>query len=558
MERHRFGLVFGALVAAVSILGACGGDDGTTRTSDDISNVEIDDQRGQAVVTIVMTDNVFTPQNVRVDPGTKVVWENKGRAAHNLRAFAEDGFGVGFGSPTSVLVDDTYEFTFASEGVFRYWCSLHGSNVTGMVGAVVVGDASLDATPDDAEVPQASGNLRVPQDYATIQDAVNAAVPGALVLVDKGVYNEAVTVDVGHENITIRGVDRNETIVDGEFEDDKANGFTVLADGVAIENLTARNFTTNAFFWTGVDGYRGSYLNSYRTGDYGVYAFDSVNGQFDHTYAAGSADAGFYIGQCYPCNAVITDSIAEWNGLGYSGTNAGGNLLILNSIWRFNRAGIVPNSGTGETLYPERETTIVGNLVYANSNPDTPAIEIAETAIGNGVLLAGATKNIVERNLVYDHDISGIAAIPLPEKVLNPDDPEAIDFDALDNRVVGNVIENSRVADLLNVRNITDAADPGGNCYSGNEFTTSLPADIETLLPCDANGSGTYAAPITEFVARFTETKPDGVDYKTAAIPAMPLGENMADPQNAPAVPAGGGNVPMAVDLAAITVPTKP
>ena len=68
-------------------------------------------------------------------------------------------------------------------------------------------------------------------------------------------------------------------------------------------------------------GYRGSYLTAYRNGDYGLYAFDSQWGQFDNSYASGSPDAGFYIGQCDPCHALITDVIAEHNQLGYSGTN---------------------------------------------------------------------------------------------------------------------------------------------------------------------------------------------------------------------------------------------
>ena len=542
-----------ALFAMVGLVATgCGGDD------DGGESTEVKDLRGQATVEVVMTDNIFTPENIRIDPGTTVTWVNEGDAGHQMDAFNLDGFGIGFDSDV-IRGDDTYEFTFENPGTYRYYCALHGSNVEGMIGAIVVGDGPIDGVatptiPDDAQ----ENTLRVPQDHATIQAAVDASTPGDLILVDRGVYNEAVEINPPHENIVIRGVDRNETILDGEFEEDKPNGIKVLADGVAIENLTARNYTTNAFFWTGVDGYRGSYLNSYRTGDYGVYAFDSVNGQFDHTYASGSADAGFYIGQCYPCNAVITDSISEWNGLGYSGTNAGGNLLIVNSIWRYNRAGIVPNSGTGEALWPEKETTIVGNLVYGNSNADTPSIDIAETAIGNGILLAGGTKNVVERNRVWDHDISGIGTIPLPEKVLDPSNENAVDFDALDNRVIGNVLDDNRIADLLNVKNITEPGDAGGNCFSENEFATSLPADIETLIPCDAAGSGTYEAPIGIFVEKFTEAKPDGVDYKTAAIPEMPVGENMADPMNAPAIPANNGSVPPSVDLAAITVPTKP
>ena len=81
--------------------------------------------------------------------------------------------------------------------------------------------------------------------------------------------------------------------------------------------------------------------------------------------------------------------ISEYNGLGYSGTNSGGNLTIVNSTFRFNRAGIVPNSGSYELCYPERDTTIVGNIVHDNNQADTPAIDVALLAMGNGILLTG-------------------------------------------------------------------------------------------------------------------------------------------------------------------------
>jgi Right handed beta helix region len=350
----------------------------------------------------------------------------------------------------------------------------------------------------------------------------------------------------------IRGEQRATTILDGEFTRD--NGFKVIADGVAVENMTARNFTKNGFFWTGVKGYRGSYLTAVRNGDYGIYAFDAVNGQFDHDYGAGSPDAGFYIGQCYPCNAVITDSISEWNGIGYSGTNAGGNLLVVNSIWRNNRVGIVPNSGTEEANPPQRETTIVGNTVYGNNNPRSAAIDIAQTAIGNGILIAGGIDDKVERNLVYDHDIAGIGVITLPEKVLSPNDKKAQNFDARRNTVRGNIIRDSRLADLLIVTTLADAKDAGGNCFSGNEFRTSLPPKVEQLLPCGSPSSPAFTADIGRFATAFTVAKPKGVEYKVVRLPALPVLEDMPDAAKAPAQPADE-NVPMHVDLSGITVP---
>ncbi|MFN5604709.1 MAG: hypothetical protein ACK49V_09185, partial [Actinomycetes bacterium] len=124
------------------------------------------------------------------------------------------------------------------------------------------------------EAPTA-GVLNVPADYATIQEAVDAAVEGDLILIAPGTYKEAVQVTTN--NIVIRGLDRNTVIMDGNFELD--NGFRVVgASGVAIENMTAMNYTKNGFFWTGSNSYRGSYLTAWRNGDYGIYAFDSVGG----------------------------------------------------------------------------------------------------------------------------------------------------------------------------------------------------------------------------------------------------------------------------------------
>lgn len=191
--------------------------------------------------------------------------------------------------------------------------------------------------------------LYVPQDFATIQAAVDSAEPGDLILVDEGVYKESVTVTT--DRIVIRGVDRNNVILDGGYM--LADGIRVAgANGVAIENMTARNYVVNGFYWTGVVGYRGSYLTAVRNGYYGIYGFDSRGGLFEHSYASGSYDAGFYIGQCVPCDAVLTDSIAENNGLGYSGTNASQNLIVTRNIFRNNRTGIMPNSGDYEKYAP--------------------------------------------------------------------------------------------------------------------------------------------------------------------------------------------------------------
>jgi hypothetical protein len=440
--------------------------------------------------------------------------------------------------------------------------------------ATTTSAAGSETTAGGDTTVASDGILNVPSDFPTIQKAVDAAAPGDLILVGEGTYNEAVQVQT--DNLTIRGVDRNKVVLDGNLELD--NGIRVLgAKGVAVENMTAINYTHNGFFWTGVDGYRGSYLTSYRTGDYGIYAFDSVNGQLEHIYAAGSPDAGIYIGECYPCNAVIDDTVSEHNGLGYSGTNSGGNLTIVNSIFRFNRAGVVPNSGSYELCYPNRATTIVGNEVYSNNQADTPAIDVALLAMGNGILVAGGVRNDIQRNLVYDHDKTGIGLVPFLEEDPNDEMPTKDEWDqtcaeqkqqtptkpsgpllwdSQDNTVMGNVVAGNRLADIM-VASAGSDISTLGNCFSNNNIDTSLPKNLQTLAPCEGTGAGDWKDGEYNIAQWLVDvnTAPPSVDWQKAPLPDLQPQENMPDAATAPAHPAT--DVPFTVNVGGIDVPAK-
>jgi len=494
------------------------------------------------VVTIRIRDNLFTPASIDVADGTTVRWINTGRNTHNVTPNTGKAYGSGKLAPGKA-----YVHTFDKSGRFGYYCTLHGTPLSGQRGTLDAGDAA-GATPvppvgsgdEPAPAFAASGRtIRVPGDAKTIQGAVDQAKRGDLVLVSPGVYKETVTVTT--DGIVLRGVDRNRTILDGEFE--RGNGvFVVGADGVAVENLTARNFTENGFFWNGVLGYRGSYLTAYRNGDYGVYAYDSQYGEFDHSYASGSPDSGFYIGQCNPCHAVITDVVSQYNLLGYSGSNSSGDLFLVNSEWSHNRTGIVPNSFGAEELSPQGMATFAGNLVSENGDPRATSgnEEAYDPAFGIGVIVAGGQDDVVTKNRVVDNGKVGIGLAPSVGLEDTPHQPAG-------NRVTDNVVERSGTLDLGVV--LSDAADH--NCFSGNTFSTSAPANIEQVMPCDSAGTGDFATGAVD-IGEFLDTSKNakGVRYQRSPVPKRQA--NMPRARRARARPAGA---PEPVDLATITVP---
>ncbi|ASV09318.1 plastocyanin [Leptospira interrogans serovar Canicola] len=423
---------------------------------------------------VLMIDNSFSPPMQKIPVGGIVEFINSGNNPHNAIAVdknwsTEKSFGnivMSRGTKTKV--------SFPKEGVFPYFCSFHATpdGKNGMVGDIVVGNVPYNPAAKSGKswknVSQFSGTTRkVPSQYPTIQNAVDASNPGDLVLISEGIYLEEVTVTT--PSITIRGVDRNKVIIDGQFQ--RGNGIMVVAaDGVVIENLTARNATLNGFYWTGVKGYRGSYLTAHNNGDYGIYAFDSINGVIEHSYASGSPDSGIYIGQCYPCKAIIYDVVSEHNALGYSGTNAGGELYLIGSVWKNNIVGLAPNTLDRELLPPERETTILGNLVYNNNNPKAPIAALEYPSFGNGILIAGGLSNVIRKNVVIEHQNNGIVILP------NLDE----NFWLSHNNVVqDNIVYNSGRADITLVGPMST-----GNCFSGNEYRTELPAFLEKWNGC--------------------------------------------------------------------------
>jgi hypothetical protein len=411
---------------------------------------------------------------------------------------------------------------------------------------VILAGACGDSKTDDSKKEEPNfTTLKVPEKYPTIQQAIDAAHSGDLVLVDKGTYKEEVKIET--EGVTLRGVDRNEVIIDGEFE--RENGVKVFSNHVAVENLTVRNHKANGVFFTGdysddptkdrlLTGYRMSYITAYNNGLYGLYAFNATDGLIEHSYGSGHPDSAFYIGQCKACNALIRDVTGEYNMLGYSGTNSTG-VTIINSTFQNNRAGIVPNSLTSEKHAPNAGTTMIGNRVLNNNSdkaPRSPSNNDFNIAFGNGIILAGTSNAKVERNLVMDQKLSGIAITDLPGN-----------FKPERNVVKDNVVKGNKYGAAYLIVGFPTMT--FGNCFEGNGPDPGFPAMLFTDATCGAaeKDLGDVSAILAEM-----PTPPPEVDWKTVMAPGAQ--ENMPNAMTEAPSLAGA---PPTVDLAAIKTPTS-
>jgi hypothetical protein len=296
------------------------------------------------------------------------------------------------------------------------------------------------------------------------------------------------------ENLTVRNFDRRS-------RDDSANGNEVWWKGGGEHSRTI-----------GLTGWWGQYLTAYDTGllgGYGLFASHAVTGFFKHVYASGFNDSGLYIGACRDCRALVQDALVERNGLGWSSTNAGGHMVIEDSTFRNNGLGIAPdsesdadlpapqdgacNAGANRALIPTFASTNVSrctifrnDVIVDNGNLSTPANStILGAPWGVGVMLPGDSADLIENDTIRGNPTFGVLIFEQPWPF--PPTPKTVYFQASANRVSNNTFTGN-------------ATQPGGadigleggafgngsvnNCFSGNTFATSIPANLEGTWGC--------------------------------------------------------------------------
>lgn len=404
---------------------------------------------------VTVRDNVFSPQEVRIDPGDTVTWSSGGTRTHDVTSDS-GAFASG-----DMFRGSTFSHTFEKAGTYYYHCSFHGrAGKQGMWGVVVVGD------PKPAEPSKGRPRIDVPADHATIQGAVDAAESGSTIVVAPGSYKGDVTITT--DDLIVRGVDRYRTVLHGR--DERAHGFLVEgADRVTIANLTVRNFTDEGISFVDSTRYTVKAIDAIDNRMHGVAAVRSYDGVVRSSFGWGSGEAAFYVAGCMGCGALLEHLDARASHAGIAAVNATG-VTIRRTNAVGNGVGIVVRSAPGEAS-AGRGTLVVDNVVRAGGAPPSPPLRTSETfgiPRRTGIWLAGVRSGVVRANRVEDETRYGI--------LVSASDGFVPSF----NTVRNNLIAVAQLGPL--------AWDGAGtdNCFTDNAFGSApAPPDVEERYGCE-------------------------------------------------------------------------
>jgi plastocyanin len=136
-----------ATIALAGCTGGGGGDDGGTGTGTETGTATTTEStQSEPTVdrTVSLVSTTFDPLRATVDPGGTVEWVNEDGFSHDVTAAQFHDAAADWSFSESLPGGARTTYTFEEAGVYEYYCTIHGKG--GMCGAVVVGDASLDAS----------------------------------------------------------------------------------------------------------------------------------------------------------------------------------------------------------------------------------------------------------------------------------------------------------------------------------------------------------------------------------------------------------------------------
>ena len=252
-------------------------------------------------------------------------------------------------------------------------------------------------------VVYSQGTRRVPTEYSTIQEAIDASNPGDIIYVSKGTYYEHLAIT--KDRLVLVGENVSTTIIDGN---QTGTGIRILANNVTITGFTIQGSGLQYEEDQGIYVYRSSNQtiagNIIHNCHVGIRVHDSRNSRIIENTVGNNSDSGIIL-QVNTRNTFINGNNITNNG--YVGINvfayADNNTISENTIMN--------NGYCGIQLYLPRWNSVHGNILMFNERgvrfvgDRTAYNTISDNAIAQNKYGIDFWDNSSLHNVIYHNDI---------------------------------------------------------------------------------------------------------------------------------------------------------
>ncbi len=270
----------------------------------------------------------------------------------------------------------------------------------------------------------------VPDDYPTIQDAIDNASLDDCIFVKIGTYRETITIVIN--NLTLQGEDKNHTVIEGTGYSDiisiinvnftKITGFTISGSvgwsGITLTNSSLNEIGNNIIRNCSEDG---------------IDLYQSHRNTIQKNNITNCSEIGIDI-DFSECNVIKNNEISNTNWIGMAISDSNGNKIQNNIISTSRNYGIDMVSSNnnilsenviehsllnGLMIWECNENSFLNNTIQYNeedglwiyySNNNTIRFNFFNRNKWNGIDIVHSQYNQIKENIIYDGIDNGIGS----------------------------------------------------------------------------------------------------------------------------------------------------